>query len=197
MSIKLLVKGSKGEGYMFKNKQLTNWLIRLFTILFLFISSGCDATEIVKPSDTPNTNISNSEQSATEGQLQKDQTENKDSAKALNVKKGESYSTKEDVAAYLHEFKELPPNFITKTAAQKLGWDNSKGNLWEVAKGKSIGGDKFGNMEGLLPKKTGRIYYECDINFKGGYRGAERIVYSSDGLIFYTGDHYKTFQKLY
>ena len=182
---------------MFRNKKLTNWLIRLFTILFLFISSGCDSTEIITPSDTPNSNISNSEQSSNEGQHQKDQTENKESTKAISVKKGESYSTKEDVAAYLHEFKELPPNYITKAEAQKLGWDNSKGNLWEVAKGKSIGGDKFGNMEGLLPKNTGRIYYECDINYKGGYRGAERIVYSNDGLIFYTGDHYKTFQKLY
>ena len=89
------------------------------------------------------------------------------------------------------------PDYITKKEAQKLGWDNKKGNLWEVAPGKSIGGSHFGNYEKLLPEKKGRKYYECDINYEGEYRGAERIIYSDDGLIFYTGDHYKTFEQLY
>ncbi|WP_276648398.1 ribonuclease domain-containing protein [Trichococcus flocculiformis] len=61
----------------------------------------------------------------------------------------------------------------------------------------SIGGDCFGNREGLLPKKSGRTYYEADIDYDGGYRGAERIVYSNDGLIFYTDDHYESFEQLY
>ena len=61
----------------------------------------------------------------------------------------------------------------------------------------SIGGDKFGNREGLLPKEDGRQYYECDVNYQGGYRGAERIVFSNDGLIFYTDDHYNSFTQLY
>lgn len=69
--------------------------------------------------------------------------------------------------------------------------------MWDVADGKSIGGDKFGNREGLLPKKSGRQYYECDIDYNGGYRGAKRIIYSNDGLIYYTEDHYKTFEQLY
>jgi len=101
------------------------------------------------------------------------------------------------VAQYIHEFLELPPNYISKKEARDLGWDNSKGNLWQISNKKSIGGDRFGNREGLLPEVDTRIYYECDINYKGGYRGAERIVYSNDGLIFYTDDHYKTFKKLY
>lgn len=61
----------------------------------------------------------------------------------------------------------------------------------------SIGGERFGNYEGSLPEKSGRRYYECDVDYSGGYRGAERIIYSSDGLIYYTEDHYRTFERLY
>ena len=108
-----------------------------------------------------------------------------------------AYSSKDEVAEYLHEFGHLPPNYLTKKEAQDLGWVANKGNLWEVAPGKSIGGDRFGNREGLLPEASGRKYYECDIDFDGSYRNAKRIVYSSDGLIFYTEDHYESFQQLY
>lgn len=108
-----------------------------------------------------------------------------------------SYTSKEEVAAYLHQYGKLPPNFITKKEAQSLGWVNTEGNLGEVAPGKSIGGDYFGNYEGLLPEDDDRDYYECDINTDGGHRGAERIVFSNDGLIYYTGDHYETFELLY
>ncbi len=108
-----------------------------------------------------------------------------------------SYTSKEDVALYLHTYGCLPDNFITKKEAQNLGWDSKKGNLWDVAPGKSIGGSHFGNYEKLLPEKKGRKYYECDLNYEGGYRGAERMIYSNDGLIFYTGDHYESFEQLY
>ena len=104
------------------------------------------------------------------------------------------YST-EDVALYLYTYGELPENFITKKEAQKLGWDNKKGNLWEVADGMCIGGDHFGNYEGLLPEEDD--YTECDVNYEGGYRGAERIIFSDDGDIYYTGDHYESFEQLY
>ncbi len=108
-----------------------------------------------------------------------------------------SYTSKEDVALYIYTYDRLPENFISKKEAMDLGWDSSKGNLWEVTDKKSIGGDRFGNREGLLPKLKGRQYFECDINYQGGFRGAERLVYSNDGLIYYTGDHYKTFNLLY
>ena len=115
---------------------------------------------------------------------------------------GESYDDKDHVAAYLRAFKELPPNYITKKEAQALGWESSLGNLWEVAPGKSIGGDRFGNYEGLLPTAKGRQYYECDIDYdldRARYRGGrngKRIIFSSDGLIFYTEDHYNTFEDI-
>ena len=107
-----------------------------------------------------------------------------------------AYTTKEDVSAYLHIYNKLPSNFITKKQAQALGWPG--GDLRPYAPDKCIGGDRFGNYEGLLPKKSGRQYYECDIDTLGASsRGPKRIVFSNDGLIFYTGDHYKTFEQLY
>lgn len=117
--------------------------------------------------------------------------------KEVKIEKDGEYTSKEEVAAYLHEFGYLPSNYITKRDAQDLGWDNKLGNLDKVAPGKSIGGDKFGNYEELLPVQKGRKYFECDIDFDGGYRGAKRIIFSNDGLIFYTEDHYKTFEPLY
>jgi len=108
-----------------------------------------------------------------------------------------SYTTPEDVALYLHTYGHLPPNFIRKNDARAQGWDNSKGNLQDVCPGMSIGGDRFGNFEGLLPDAEGRRWTECDVNYHGGFRGAERIVFSNDGLIYYTDDHYESFTQLY
>lgn len=106
------------------------------------------------------------------------------------------YSSKEEVAAYLMEFECLPENYLTKNEAYDLGWNPDEGNLWDVADGMSIGGDRFGNREGLLPKEKGRQYYECDIDYEGGYRNEKRIVYSNDGLIYYTEDHYASFEEI-
>lgn len=115
----------------------------------------------------------------------------------LTVSEDGEYTSKEEVALYIHLYNHLPGNYITKKEAQDLGWDSSKGNLNTVAPGKSIGGDKFGNREELLPKKEGRVYYECDIDYKKGSRNAKRIVFSNDGLIYYTEDHYETYELLY
>ena len=112
------------------------------------------------------------------------------------VEDGE-YTSKDDVAAYLHEFGHLPSNFVTKEEAEDAGWKTEGLSLDEACPGKSIGGDRFGNREGRLPKAKGRTWYECDIGYSGGSRGAKRIVYSSDGLIYYTEDHYQTFEQLY
>jgi hypothetical protein len=102
----------------------------------------------------------------------------------------------EEVANYIKLHNRLPDNFITKEEAKKLGWDPQKGNLHEVAPGKSIGGDIFHNREGKLPDKPGRVWYEADINYKSGHRGKDRIVFSNDGLIYKTEDHYETFEQI-
>lgn len=112
------------------------------------------------------------------------------------IEYGQTYTTAEDVALYLHTYKELPSNFITKKEAQALGWPG--GSLEEYAPGKCIGGDHFGNYDELLPEKKGRTYKECDIDTLGAQkRGAKRLVWSNDGLIYYTDDHYETFTLLY
>lgn len=107
-----------------------------------------------------------------------------------------SYTSKEDVALYLQLYGELPSNFITKKEARELGWEG--GGLEAYAPGKCIGGDHFGNYEGLLPEADGRSYTECDIDTLGASsRGAKRLVFSNDGLIYYTDDHYESFTLLY
>lgn len=107
-----------------------------------------------------------------------------------------AYTTKEDVALYIHTYGHLPDNFITKREAQNLGWPG--GDLEPYAPGMCIGGSRFGNYEGLLPEAEGRSYTECDIDTLGAKsRGAKRIVFSNDGLIYYTGDHYESFELLY
>ena len=106
------------------------------------------------------------------------------------------YDSKEDVALYLHLYGHLPENYITKKEAEALGWTG--GSLEPYAPGKCIGGSRFGNYEGLLPAAEGRKYTECDVDTLGAKsRGAKRIVFSNDGLIYYTGDHYETFELLY
>lgn len=175
--------------------------IRLFLSILLWITllcSGCgDKTNAVEKMDAvPETAPVESTYVSSETDTGATDTEMTEEDSAL-PKEDEAYSSKEEVAAYIYEFGHLPPNFITKKEAQELGWDNREGNLWDVAPGKSIGGDKFGNREGLLPEKTGRQYYECDIDFEGGFRNGKRIVYSDDGLIYYTEDHYESFELLY
>ncbi len=107
-----------------------------------------------------------------------------------------SYTSKEDVALYLLQYGRLPDNFITKSQARALGW--SGGPLEPYAPGKCIGGDRFGNYEGLLPEAQGRSATECDIDTLGASsRGPKRLAFSNDGLIYYTADHYESFELLY
>lgn len=107
-----------------------------------------------------------------------------------------TYNSAEDVSLYLYTYDHLPDNYITKNEARDLGWTG--GSVEQVAPGCAIGGDRFGNREGILPKAEGRQYYECDIDTIGETsRGAKRIVWSDDGLIYYTEDHYESFTLLY
>ena len=119
-----------------------------------------------------------------------------DKSSPAALDEGGEYTSAEDVALYLHLYAHLPQNFITKKDARALGWNG--GGLGGYADGKCIGGDRFGNYEGLLPDAPGREYHECDIDtLHAVSRGAKRIVYSNDGLIYYTEDHYESFILLY
>lgn len=119
-----------------------------------------------------------------------------DKSSPAALDEGGEYTSAEDVALYLHLYAHLPQNFITKKDARALGWNG--GGLDDCADGKCIGGDRFGNYEGLLPDAPGREYHECDIDtLHAVSRGTKRIVYSNDGLIYYTEDHYESFILLY
>ncbi len=143
--------------------------------------------ESVQPAET-----SEALPQAEKSELSEDATEPEQTA----IDEDGEYTSKEDVALYIHTYGKLPQNFIKKNEAKKLGWEG--GSLEPYAPGRSIGGDRFGNYEGLLPEAEGRRYTECDIDTMGrSSRGAKRIVFSNDGLIYYTGDHYKSFELLY
>ena len=103
----------------------------------------------------------------------------------------------QQIVNYLSIYGELPENFITKAEARDLGWDSRYNYVGEVAPGKSIGGDRFGNYEGQLPDRKGRKWFECDANYKGKKRGAQRVLFSNDGLYYYTDDHYQTFTEMF
>lgn len=174
---------------LFKHK----WLGLLLSMMLLISSvlSGC----VMPIEDDTQDHISSNSYESVQEENQKEELDEATAQEGIN--EDGTYTSKEEVAAYLHQYQRLPDNFITKKEAKDLGWISNEGNLGEVAPGKSIGGDRFGNREGMLPDAEGRKYYECDINTDGSYRGAERIVYSNDGLIYYTGDHYESFELLY
>ena len=153
-------------------------------------------TETQISSGSEQTSVQTEAQTTSEAETEAIETEDE----AAVIDEDGHYTSKEEVALYLYTYGKLPSNFITKKEAENLGWkkkDGEAGQLHVVAPGMSIGGSSFGNYEGLLPEKKGRKYFECDINYVKGNRGAERLVYSNDGMIFYTGDHYESFEQLY
>lgn len=112
------------------------------------------------------------------------------------IEEDQYYYDKDNVALYLHTYNHLPYNYITKQEAKQAGWEG--GSVEVYLPDKAIGGDEFSNYEQLLPIAEERIYYECDIDTHGkDSRGAKRIIFSNDGLIYYTDDHYESFQLLY
>lgn len=104
--------------------------------------------------------------------------------------------TKESVVVpYVKQHGALPDYYITKRDARRYGWKPAEGNLCDVLPGRAIGGDVFTNREKRLPTKHGRIWYEADLNYSCEHRNADRLLFSNDGLIFTTYDHYKTFEE--
>ena len=180
-------------------KILSRVLLTACVVPLLFSCANKNITQKNILSNSKATTIEYAEQIDSENAID----ENKNSAKQkYEIDKDGTYTNKEEVALYIYTYKKLPKNFITKNEAKKLGWVPSKNNLGKVAKGMSIGGDVFGNYEKILPIIDGRKYYECDIDFDGKKRNGKRIVYADDfngdiGFIYYTDDHYKTFERLY
>lgn len=207
------IEDTKGSGKMKK------WLRFIIVFLLSFILTGCDAVgsqvavdkaiksfyEISESAEGAGISkgLKESENTTEDGKKDFDFLENETTSEEAEDEREETdlaedgvYSSKDDVARYLYLYGHLPSNFITKKEAEKLGW--SGGSLEPFAPNMCIGGSRFGNYEGLLPQKEGRVYTECDIDTLGAEkRGAKRIVFSNDGLIYYTEDHYKSFELLY
>ena len=161
-------------------KKLTPFLALILVALSLFFGLPEDAAQVIETAS----------QEVISAQLPEEPAPETEAA----IDPLGSYTSKEDVALYIHLYGELPMNFITKKHAKALGWEG--GSLEPIAPGMSIGGDHFGNYEGLLPED--REYTECDIDTRGkDSRGAKRIIFSDDGLIYYTDDHYESFELLY
>lgn len=189
-------------------KKLWRLLSVLSTLLLVILPiTGCDSSfstdsttetgtyfSVSETTEYENSNARNNSQqkSNLSGSTEKKQIDETDDY----LDKNGSYTSKEDIMHYLIQYGHLPDNFITKKEAKKLGWTG--GSLESYAPGKCIGGDYFGNYEELLPVVSGRTYHECDIDtLNKTNRGAKRIIYSDDGQIYYTEDHYKTFTLLY
>lgn len=182
------------------NKRREPWAALLLAVALLLPLAGCQtagetsspapATASLKVVDpaTPTPATPTPEPSATATADPKGNTESLD--------ENGSYDSVEDVALYIHTYGELPDNYMTKDEARDLGWNG--GSVERYAPGMCIGGDRFSNREGQLPKANGRVWTECDVDTLGeNSRGAKRIVFSNDGLIYYTDDHYENFQLLY
>ena len=168
-----------------------NWLRICALLLALLVLAGCAGTGAAQPAEGTRTVAEISATPPPEAAEEPESAAEPASSKS-DISEDGTYTAPEDVAEYLHVYGHLPDNFITKKEAKALGWPG--GDLWEYAPGKSIGGDRFGNYEGLLPDGS---YQECDVNYSGGKRGAERLIFSGDGRIYYTGDHYESFTQLY
>ena len=174
-----------------------------------FLLSGCAATGIAEDTavvtETTTTEVTTTVDQTEEepseettGSTSESTTEETTEAtpEETKIDKDGTYTSRDDVALYIYTYGELPSNFMTKKDAKKLGWEG--GSLEDYAPGMCIGGDYFGNYEGLLPVADDREYHECDIDTLGAKsRGAKRIIYSNDGLIYYTEDHYESFTLLY
>ena len=179
-----------------KLKRIVAFLLALLCVTALF--AGCLRIQSpVTPSTEPASQISAEPQTkAPENEAPAQTHITSPPETQAGIDENGSYYSRDDVALYIHTFGHLPPNYLTKKQAQALGW--SGGSLERFAPGKVIGGSRFGNYEGLLPDSPGRYYTECDIDTLGKtQRGEKRIVYSNDGLIYYTDDHYKSFTLLY
>ena len=188
--------------------KVKTWLGLLLTVALVFSLTGCRSGDKTAAEPTAAlTLVSPTAEQATAGTPAPVETAPETESPTVpetadpkgnteSLEENGSYDSKEDVALYLQTYGELPDNYITTDEARDLGWNG--GSVERYAPGMCIGGDTFSNREGLLPKANGRVWTECDIDTLGeNGRGAKRIVYSNDGLIYYTDDHYESFQRIY
>ena len=190
--------GCNGSNNAFTTESTTDFIALIDETALPTTVSTTESTTELSETETTTEEITIEEDTSEETATEETTTEEittEETSEAVIDEDG-VYSSKEDVALYLYTYNKLPNNYITKKEAKSLGWTG--GGLDDYAYGCCLGGDYFGNNEGLLPSKNGRKYFECDIDtLHKKKRGRKRIIYSNDGLIYYTEDHYESFELLY
>ena len=188
-----------------KMRKMCKRTLSLYLILLMLFMTACGRYEAPAPETSPVYESYEADAQSWETETpeeiattvpQEDASESSEEDVTANLPTyGNYYYDLTNVVLYLEVYDELPPNYITKNEARALGWEG--GSVEEYKEGAAIGGDSFGNREGLLPEADGRSYTECDIDTDGyGSRGSRRLVFSNDGLYFYTADHYETFSEV-
>lgn len=173
-------------------------ILSLVVVLAISLLAGCrsDRTDTPKPEPPIETTTETITETITETTTETTIETKSGDTDEEDISEDGQYNSKDEVALYIKKYGHLPSNYVTKKEARRAGW--SGGSLDDYFPGCSIGGDVFQNREGKLPEASGRMYYECDVDSAGrDSRGARRIIYSNDGLIFYTKDHYESFKQLY
>lgn len=152
--------------------------------MYLFNNYKIEKKNNTEISQTSNRNRETSNNHSTK------QNKTKPSSSSGNI---DELTEEQKVIDYVKANHELPDYYLTKTEARNQGWVASEGNLCDVLPGRAIGGDKFSNREGNLPK--GEKYFEADVNYNCGNRNADRIVFTKNGEVWLTHNHYKSFEK--
>ncbi len=93
---------------------------------------------------------------------------------------------------WLRHYGQLPDNYHSESDLRALGWKQGDSPV-KFAPEKMVTRGEYENMNGHLPDAPGRVWYEADINYYSGKRNGHRILWSNDGLLFVTYDHYRTF----
>ena len=176
-------------------------LLLLAMLMTACVAGGDISTDDVQGAGTASQQIQDDEAvQKTNAPQDKDEFQDRDESQEDGVNDklpayGGYYYDLNSVVLYIETYGELPANYINKSDARELGWVG--GSVENYREGAAIGGDYFGNREGLLPESGGRSYTECDIDTNGyGSRGSRRLVFSNDGLYFYTSDHYESFSEV-
>lgn len=174
--------------YIYAMKKLKN-IPCFFVLLFSAFLVACSTPTV--SSDEPDERSSSSVEQSSSSVATKSIYE--------AVEESGLYTTRDSVAAYLCKFDKLPSNYVDKNEGISL-YETKTGNTFSkwnfnpwTTLGVMIGGDVFENREGLLPSGS---YHEADVDYSAKNRGTKRLIYQSDCVIYYTADHYETFNRL-
>jgi len=177
----------------------------LLSLVLAFVLSCGEVGGDFNSSPSQNANVSSSSSQSTDVNSSSSQNANVSSSSLQDILDAiletGIYTAKDSVATYIYLFHKLPSNYVNKATGQTL-YENETGNTfskwnfnpWTLL-GVMIGGDIFYNNEGLLPSENS--YRECDVDYHDSSRGTKRLIYTLNGIVYYTANHYESFTKIY